>query len=74
MLFRRISPKGGAYSGELETRQKRGRKSEKIKHATRQEKNHCGPQKFRPPLRVGNSESGHEEVSLLLEVSEVVSG
>jgi hypothetical protein len=35
---------------------------------------YCGPQKFRPPLRVSNSESGHEKVSLLLEVSEVVIG
>jgi hypothetical protein len=34
----------------------------------------CGPQKFRLPLRAGNSESGHEKVSLLLEVSEVVIG
>jgi hypothetical protein len=34
----------------------------------------CGPQKFRLPLRPGNSESGHEKVSLLLEVSEVVIG
>jgi len=34
----------------------------------------CGPQKFRLPLRVGNSERGHEKVSLLLEVSEVVIG
>jgi hypothetical protein len=34
----------------------------------------CGPQKFHPPLRAGNSESGHEKVSLLLEVSEVVIG
>jgi CRISPR/Cas system-associated endonuclease Cas1 len=35
---------------------------------------HLGPQKFRLPLRVSNSESGHEKVSLLLEVSEVVIG
>jgi hypothetical protein len=34
----------------------------------------CGPQKFHPPLRAGNSESGHEKFSLLLEVSEVVIG